>query len=214
LTQATFEYPITVDLADELAETLDRVRDSLVQVRNGHIGAGAGIVWRQDGIILTNNHVIGRGEASRKVILADGRTFPARLVAREKEIDLAVLQIEAPDLPAASIADSRDLKVGQLVFAVGHPWGLLGSVTSGIISALGSATTRGGRQVSIIRSDAALAPGNSGGPLVDAAGRVIGINTMVVGGDQGVAIPSHLAEEFVGQALSQGSSTPDRSGML
>jgi serine protease Do len=98
------------------------------------------------------------------------------------------------------IADSRALKVGQLVFAVGHPWGQPGVVTLGIVSALYNATTQKGTQVPIIRSDSLLAPGNSGGPLVNAVGGVVGINTMIVGGDQGVSLPSHLAQIFVEEA--------------
>jgi serine protease Do len=95
------------------------------------------------------------------------------------------------------VADSHDLKVGQLVFAVGHPWGQPGVVTMGIISALIKAVTKKGKQFPVIRSDSLLAPGNSGGPLINAAGGVIGINTMIIGGDQGVAIPSHLAQALI-----------------
>jgi serine protease Do len=99
------------------------------------------------------------------------------------------------------ITDTRDLKVGQFVFAVGHPWGQIGYVTMGIISAITSATTHDKREVPIIRTDVALAPGNSGGPLVNVVGGVIGINTMIVGGDQGVAIPSQVANSFLEQLL-------------
>jgi serine protease Do len=92
------------------------------------------------------------------------------------------------------------VKVGQLVFAVGHPWGQLGVVTAGIISALSTAKGRDGREIPVLRTDATLAPGNSGGPLVNAVGGVVGINTMIVGGDQGVAIPSYLATSFIHEA--------------
>jgi serine protease Do len=128
-------------------------------------------------------------------------------VAQDPEIDLALLQVGKSDLPPAQVADSRRLSVGQVVLAVGHPWGQRGFVTSGIISSLGKAATRGPRRsVPIIRSDATLAPGNSGGPLANATGGVIGINTLVVGGDLGVAIPSHLVEAFVAQALGERES--------
>jgi serine protease Do len=178
---------------------LERVRKSLVQVRNGHMGAGAGILWDGDGWVLTNNHVIGHGArgGNRKVILENGLTYPAQLIAQDEDIDLALLRIDARGLPSALIADARGVKVGQLVFAVGHPWGQLGVVTAGILSALSTAKTRDGREIPILRTDAALAPGNSGGPLVNAVGGVIGINTMIVGGDQGVAIPSYLAAKFI-----------------
>jgi serine protease Do len=190
---------LTAYLASETERMLERVRKSLVQVRNGHMGAGAGILWDGDGWVLTNNHVIGDGArgGNRKVILENGLTYPAQLIARDEDIDLALLRIDARGLPSALIADARGVKVGQLVFAVGHPWGQLGVVTAGILSALSSAKTRDGREIPILRTDAALAPGNSGGPLVNAVGGVVGINTMIVGGDQGVAIPSYLAANFV-----------------
>lgn len=187
-------------LAEEMAATVERVKRSLVQVINERSGAGAGLVWRGDGVILTNNHVAGRRRL--EVVLANGSRYPATLLARDPDVDLAVLKIEAANLPTALIADSRDLRVGQIVFAVGHPWGQVGFVTAGIVTALGAASTRGGRQVPIIRSDAALAPGNSGGPLVNAAGGVVGINTLIVGGDQGLAVPIHLASEFIQETLA------------
>jgi serine protease Do len=183
-------------LSDALGRLADEVRRSLVIVQGHRFGAGAGVIWRQDGIILTNNHVVN--SRVPRVILPDGRQFQARLVGRHPDIDLAILHIEAGDLYTARIADSRHLKVGQLVLAVGHPWGQRGYVTAGIISALLEAQgDRNGQRLLVIRTDAALAPGNSGGPLVDTAGRVIGINTLIVGGDQSVAIPSHMAEAFV-----------------
>lgn len=182
---------------------MERVRRSLVQVHNGHFGAGAGIIWREDGVVLTNNHVIGRSEGYRKVILADGTAYPARLIARDPEIDLALLKVDAAGLPVALVADTGDLKIGQLVFAVGHPWGQLGHVTAGIVSAINQVQTRRGRTIPVIQTDAALAPGNSGGPLVNAVGGVVGINTMIVGGDQGVAVPANLAAAFVRGAFEQ-----------
>jgi serine protease Do len=186
-------------LAEHMTSVINRVQRSLVLVRNGQMGAGAGIIWRQEGIILTNNHVAGDGRLV--IYLKDGCEFPARLVGRDPNIDIAVLQIEARNLPTALITDTRDLKVGQFVFAVGHPWGQIGYVTMGILSAITSATARDKREIPIIRTDVALAPGNSGGPLVNAVGGVIGINTMIIGGDQGVAIPSQVANSFLEQLL-------------
>ena len=119
-------------------------------------------------------------------------------------MDLALLKVEELDLPVALLADSRNLRVGQIVYAVGHPWGQRGVVTSGIISGLGTTAARDKQpSIPIIRSDVTLAPGNSGGPLINAVGGVVGINTMIVGGDLGVAIPSHVAENFVAQALDE-----------
>jgi serine protease Do len=122
--------------------------------------------------------------------LPGGDEVAARLVAQEPEIDLALLQAEIPgtngtELPAALIADSHGLRVGQIVLAIGHPWGQRGFVTAGILSRLGRASVRGPRgSIPVLHTDAELAPGNSGGPLVNAAGGVIGINTMIIGGDQ------------------------------
>lgn len=187
------------------AEMLSRVKRSLVQVRNEPHGAGAGLIWQHDGIIITNHHVVAGGEGyfpvSQRlaVTLADGRTAPAQVLAVHDAVDLAILKIDLQNLPFALVADSHDLRVGELVFAVGHPWGQVGVVTGGIVSALSMVTTRSGKRFPIIRSDALLAPGNSGGPLVNAAGGVVGINTMIVGGDQAFAIPSHLAVDFVNQ---------------
>jgi len=213
---------LSADLDDAMAQVLHRVQRSLVVVHNGRHGAGAGVIWRMGGYIVTNYHVVaGRSLFARpqvRVTLPDGSEHPARLVHRKPEIDLALLQIEAGDVHPALIADSRGMQVGQIVFAVGHPWGQRGSVTAGVISSLGTAQTRNGRgpgryrevkhrevkhrEMPIIRSDVLLAPGNSGGPLVNAAGGVLGINTMVVGGDQGVAIPSHVVQAFVSESLN------------
>jgi serine protease Do len=201
---------------DELVALVQRVQRSLVVLHNGQHGIGAGMIWKREGFILTNYHVIaqwphrhGRSrEDPLRVGLDDGRELPAQVVAQQPEIDLALLHIEANDLPVALVADSRNLRVGQLVLAIGHPWEQRGVVTAGIISGLSTVQTRrrrgeGPYSVDIIRSDVHLAPGNSGGPLVNAVGAVVGINTMIVGGDQGIAIPSHLVSAFVEEAVSQ-----------
>lgn len=200
------------------ADLAQRVQRSLVLVQTGERGVGAGIIWKRQGLILTNSHVVdhtpfgrraGRffGQPKRdaiQVLLDDGRSAPAHLLAQDTEIDLALLQIDLTDLPAALIADSRSLRVGQWVMAIGHPWGQRGVVTAGLISGLGTVHTSGPRgEVEIVHTDVGLAPGNSGGPLVNAAGAVIGINTMIVGGDLGLALPSHVASAFVEQVLQQ-----------
>ncbi|MGE5224678.1 MAG: S1C family serine protease [Omnitrophica WOR_2 bacterium] len=191
---------------DAAGDAIQKVQHSLVIVQGQRFGAGAGIIWHGDGIILTNNHVVNRQK--QRVILENGKEYEARLLGRDPDIDLAVLQIEARQLHTAGIANSRYVRIGELVFATGHPWGMRNYVTAGIVSAIGTLQTRrSGRLVPFIRTDAALAPGNSGGPLVNAAGEVLGINTMIVGGDQGVAIPSHIAEEFVQGLLSSQGST-------
>lgn len=196
---------LTSALTEAAEEVVRRVQRSLVVLHNGRHGVGAGVVWGRNGgagaYVLTNYHVVAHGRQVRAA-LDSGAEHPARLIAADEEIDLALLHIDAGDLPTAMIADSRNLRVGQIVLAVGHPWGQRGVVTAGLVSGLSVAQTRGRRgQVEIIRSDVRLAPGNSGGPLVNANGAVVGINTMIVGGDQGIAIPSHVASAFVEQAL-------------
>ena len=194
---------ILAPMTRNLDQLINHIQRSLVMVHNGRHGVGTGIFWRLGGYILTNQHVLGRKKRVR-VTLNDGSEVPARVLERAPAIDLALLHIELPESPAALIADSRGVKVGQIVLAVGHPWGQRGVVTAGIISGLGSATTRRrGEEIPILRSDVTLAPGNSGGPLVNTTGGVIGINTMIVGGDLGVAIPSHVAEDFVTRALGE-----------
>jgi serine protease Do len=212
---------LTLLLAEASASLVQRVQRSLVVVHNGRMGAGAGVAWRPGGYLITNSHVIARGRP--RVTLPDGQELPARIIAQEAEIDLALLQVEAPGLPPAQIADARSLRVGDLLLAVGHPWGQRGYVTAGIVSALGTAEVssrrRGGRNgsrgsseerrtIDIIRTDASLAPGNSGGPLVNAGGGVVGINTMILGGDQGLAISSQVVEAFINRAVGETAFSP------
>ncbi len=200
---------LTTSLAEATSEVVRRVQRSLIVLHNGHHGVGAGIIWdshhgdkhRSGTLILTNYHVVAHGQRLRAE-LEDGTEYPARLLSQAPEIDLALLEIEKGDLPAAMIADSHILRVGELVLAIGHPWGQRSAVTAGLVSGLSTAQTRDPhKSIEIIRSDVSLAPGNSGGPLVNANGAVVGINTMILGGDQAIAIPSHVASAFVEGAL-------------
>lgn len=184
-------------LSGQFTELFSELRQSLVIVQAKRFGAGAGIIWNEDGLVLTNNHVVGR-KSSARVVLSDDQQVSAQVVARDPEIDLALLQLADVDLQAASIGDSTKLRAGDLVFTLGHPWGRRNAATVGVVSHLSTARTRGKRGlIPIIRTDAHLAPGNSGGPLLNAAGEVIGINTMVINGNQGVAVPSAVALDFV-----------------
>jgi serine protease Do len=191
----------------EFTPIYQRARQSLVVVHNGRRGAGAGIVWRSGGVIVTNYHVIHRGNP--RITLLDGSEFQTRVIAQAREFDLAVLKVELPEesdshLMAAPVANANKLRVGQLVMAVGHPWGQIGAVSVGVISGLGKIPLRRrSGAIDIIRTDVRLAPGNSGGPLLNASGDVIGINTMIIGGDLGVAIPSHVVDSLLAESLSQ-----------
>lgn len=185
------------EVSAEIVGMIERVRHGVVEVRSRGRGGGAGVIWRADGAIVTNQHVV-EGSRDIEVHLLDGRVLPAKVVNGNSTLDLALLQVEATDLPAVPVGDSTKLRVGELVVAVGHPWGQKGAATLGIVSGLGHVSMpRSGREAQYIRSDVRLAPGNSGGPLLDAHGTVVGVNAMIFGGDMGVAIPSHVAVAWV-----------------
>jgi serine protease Do len=181
-----------------ISDLVEQVMPALVIVRGHRFGAGAGIVWDANGLILTNSHVVGRHAPT--VILQNDGEYEARLIARDPDVDLALLSIDVTGLtPLKPVSVSP--RVGEMVFAFGHPWGQRNTVTRGIVSALVHAHNRRGDQLPVIRSDVPLAPGNSGGPLVSAKGEVVGINAMIVGGDQSVSIAASVANEFVKKSI-------------
>jgi serine protease Do len=181
-----------------LDDLLARVRPVLAVVHNGRRGAGAGVLVG-DGLVLTSHHVVAHGR-SFKVMLDDGASYEARVLSRNPETDLALLSISANGHLVA-IFSEREPRPGELVFAFGHPWGERAVMTGGVLSAVTVARTPRG-EIPILRTDARLAPGNSGGPLLNAAGEVIGLNAMIFGGDQGIAIAASAIREFLGVARS------------
>jgi serine protease Do len=191
-------------VVSHVAETL---APSVANLRVARRGGGSGVVITPDGFMLTSAHVVaGRGRPRIRAAFTDGREVAARLVGADPLSDLAVLRADGEGLPPAELGDAAALRVGQLVVAIGNPHGFAGSVTAGVVSALGrSLPTREGaiaRVVDdVIQTDAALNPGNSGGALVDGRGRVVGINTAVAGVGLGLAVPVNAATRRIVGAL-------------
>ncbi len=187
------------ELNDDLTASVERTRRSLVEIRNGHGGAGAGVIVRENGLIVTNAHVIGR--RSLQVTLPDKRTLPAQLVDFDREHDLALLAVDARGLTPIDLGDSKQLQSGEWVMAIGHPWGVAGAATGGIVIGSGAQLPerRDGRHEWVAAS-LHMRPGHSGGALVDSHSRLAGINTMINGPDVGVAIPVDVVKAFLARA--------------
>lgn len=194
MTTATILPLASGALAEAMAEVAERLRRGVVVVR-GRAGGGSGTIWSADGLIVTNQHVVPADQA--EVVTWDGRVMAARVTAREPERDLALLRVDDAGLPVLPIGDSDAIRPGQLVLAAGNPWGQRGAVTAGIIFSTGGTTDEQRHPLrEAIHADVRLAPGNSGGPLADAEGRVIGINSMISGG-LAVAVPANTAARLV-----------------
>jgi S1-C subfamily serine protease len=206
--EALDAYSLAVTtVAERLSPSIANLRVSR-RVRGGRIldGGGSGVVITPDGFTLTSAHVVARTEGKGRASFVDGRELEFEVVGSDPLSDLAVLRVDGRDLVPAELGDAERLRVGQLVVAIGNPHGFTGSVTAGVVSALGrSLPTRSGANVrvvdNVIQTDAALNPGNSGGALADGRGRVVGINTAVAGVGLGLAVPINAATRRIVAAL-------------
>jgi S1-C subfamily serine protease len=200
-----------VGVAERLSPAVASLRVQR-RTRGGRMpaGAGSGVVLTHDGFILTSAHVVSGIDGGGRAAFTDGRELRFGIVGRDPLSDLAIVRVEDGDLSPAQLGDADELRVGQLVVAIGNPHGLEGSVTAGVVSALGRALpAQSGRRAriidNVIQTDAALNPGNSGGALADAAGRVIGVNTAVAGIGLGLAVPiNETTRKIVGALMSEG----------
>jgi len=188
----------SIRLGDDLARIAERLRRATVQVTDGFAsGQGSGVIWSPSGVVITNAHVVRA--AGQRVRLSDGREFSTTLLARDPRSDLAALQIDASqlngaeNLPTLTVRDATSLRAGEVVVAVGHPWGELNALSVGVVHS----AMRGKK--SLLTADVRLAPGNSGGPLADAEGQLVGINCMIANGFA-LAIPTNTVTAFLRRA--------------
>jgi serine protease Do len=198
-------------VVERLSPSVANLRVSRRTRRGGTLdGGGSAVAITRDGFLLTSAHVVGAGTGRIRASFVDGRELGTTVVGADPLSDLAVLRTESPDLVPAELGDAERLRVGQLVVAIGNPHGFAGSVTAGVVSALGrSLPTRAGSAMriveNVIQTDAALNPGNSGGALADGLGRVVGINTAVAGVGLGLAVPINAAtRKIVGALMTEG----------
>ncbi len=214
--------PEIARLNNFMNELAERLKPALVQIRvkraveahaegtdpfggpEDRSSSGSGFVIRQDGYLVTNAHVVSDAERIQ-VKLSDGRRFEARLIGQDDRVDLALIKVEATGLPAAELGDSNRLRVGEFVLALGHPFGLEQTVSFGIVSRKGAPLMVAAPGFDFIQTDAAVNPGNSGGPLVNMAGEVVGINSMAArNGSIGFAIPVNLVKGLLPQLAEKG----------
>jgi S1-C subfamily serine protease len=206
--EALDAYSRTVtEIAERLAPSVVNLRVTR-RTRRGSLpaGAGSGVVLTPDGFLLTSAHVVSGRDHGGRAALVDGRELSFTIIGRDPFSDLAVLRVDADDLVPATLGDAEDLRVGQLVVAIGNPHGFAGSVTAGVVSALGRSLPAGSRSTvriidNVIQTDAALNPGNSGGALVSSVGDVVGINTALAGYGLGLAVPINTATRNIIGAL-------------
>jgi S1-C subfamily serine protease len=189
-------------LNDEMAALLAKARPALVEIRGRNRSVGAGTIWHPSGMVVTNTHVLEGRKV--EIALADGRNLPAELLASEPSLDLAVLAVEAEGLPVMELGNSRSLRPGDWVVALGNPFGMIGAATAGtLIGRTNGSIDDRKSPVSLLVLDLHLRPGYSGGALLDAQGRLVGINTMMQGPNVGVAVPVDEIKTFLRRAIKK-----------
>ncbi len=202
---------ILFQLNSELANLVASARQSLVRIQTAapgrsqrSNGVGAGTIWHPDGLILTNAHV---ATGDPQVTLPDGQVLRGQLLAMDRELDLAALTVEAANLLAIPLGDSKQLQPGDWVVALGHPWNLEGAATAGVVAGLGAGLPEMPTSArEWIAVGLRLRPGNSGGPLLDSSGQLVGINTIMVGPEIGLAVPVHVIKRFLKRHLGRATA--------
>jgi S1-C subfamily serine protease len=193
--------PALQTLNEDLATVIARGQQSLVQVHNGRTGAGAGTILHEEGLIVTNAHVVQRH--SPTITLWDGRTLPGRLLGLDEQRDLAAVAITGDDLMAIALAGRNEPRPGQLVVALGHPWGVRGAASAGMVIAVGPPLEGSPYRGDLIQVGLNLRPGHSGGPMLNSRGELVGINTMISGPKVGMAIPVNVVKHFLRERLGR-----------
>ena len=186
-------------LDHERAAHIMAAQQSVVQVRTGRNGAGSGVIIHRDGLIVTNAHVVRRRKPA--IILANGQQVDGKILAVDEANDLAAISVKIEPVPALELGDSRRLRPGSLVVSVGHPWGVIGAATAGMVISIGHPIEPLPYAGELIQAGLRMRPGHSGGPMLDANGELVGINTMIAGPNVGLAVPATTVARFLRESL-------------
>ncbi len=193
---------MAAQLGTEISTLAEGVRAGMVRITNGPRGSGAGCLLHSDGLVLTNAHVARSRRLT--ISLEDGRSFPAHFLGSNRSSDLAALSIDATDLPSIELGDSTRLRPGELVFSLGFPWGVDGGLTYGIVIGQGPWPIEApGSKTELLAASLHLRPGHSGGPMLNARGQLVGLNTIMQGADVGVAVPIDRAKRFLRETIGE-----------
>lgn len=195
---------------DDAAGSVQQVQQSLVQIVSDEGSMGAGIIWKSDGLIITNAHVvIGRDKVRHlQVVLQDGEHYDAQILIADEKLDIAVLSISAIGLSAVKVGSSKNLTTGQWLMAIGHPWGILDAITAGIVIGTGNQLPEIGDKREWIALDMKMRPGHSGGALFNQDGEIVGINTMIQGPEVSFAVPIDVVKEFLKNTIEADYAQP------